>query len=531
MKNVCFLIIYSFLIFKGNAATNSYDSSSYSSTSTNTNLSGQTISSTTSGESAVYITNSGITISDSTIQKSGDISDSKKEDSEFYGINAAVLVQGGGVTIKDGSITTSATGGNAVCATNNGAVTISGTKITSTGSSSARGLHATYGGTITASDVTISSSGGSCATLATDRGEGTVSCTGCTLTTEGAGSPLIYSTGDITVSGSTGTANGAQMIVVEGKNTATVKDSSSLKCTGVGNREVSGDKVDSCGIFLYQSMSGDADTGTSEYNCNDSTLEILSTSSVYSSAPMFFITNTDAEINLENCNFNYGSGTFLKAAGTSAWGTSGSNGGKVTLTLTNQDIEGDFVVDENSSLTINMVNSSIKGKINNDKVSSTVAVTLDTASSITLTGNSYLSSLTNADTTGSNINKGSYTLADYSGNEYTATGTTTESNESASNTTETNDSTSDTTESNDSTSDTTESNDSSSDTTETNDSSSDTTETNDSTSDSTETTDTTNNTISDVNTTDNDTFIRVDSARNNLSISSFIYILFMLVLL
>ena len=520
MKNVVFVIIYSFLIFKGNAATSLYDYSSYGSTSTNTNLSGQTISSTTSGESAVYITNSGITISDSTIQKSGDISDSQKEDSEFYGINAAVLVQGGGVTIKDGSITTSATGGNAVCAT----------KITSTGSSSARGLHATYGGTITASDVTISSSGGSCATLATDRGEGTVSCTGCTLTTEGAGSPLIYSTGDITVSGSTGTANGAQMIVVEGKNTATVKDSSSLKCTGVGNREVSGDKVDSCGIFLYQSMSGDADTGTSEYNCNDSTLEILSTSSVYSSAPMFFITNTDAEINLENCNFNYGSGTFLKAAGTSAWGTSGSNGGKVTLTLTNQDIEGDFVVDENSSLTINMVNSSIKGKINNDKVSSTVAVTLDTASSITLTGNSYLSSLTNADTTGSNINKGSYTLADYSGNEYTATGTTTETNDSTS-TTEANDSTSDTTETNDSTSDTTETNDSTSDTTETNDSTSDTTETNDSTSDSTEATDTTNNTLSDVNTTDNDTFIRVDSARNNLSISSFIYILFMLVLL
>ena len=236
------------------------------------------------------------------------------------------------------------------------------------------------------------------------------------------------------------------MIVVEGKNTATVKDNSSLEGTGIGNREVSGEKVDSCGIFLYQSMSGDADTGTSEFNCNDSDLEILSTSSVYSYAPMFFITNTDAEINLENCNFNYGSGTFLKAAGTSAWGTSGSNGGQVTLTLTNQDIEGDLIVDENSSLTINMVNSSIKGKINTDKISSTIAFTLDSASSITLTGNSYLSSLTNADSTGGNINKGSYTLADYNGNEFTATGTTTETTDTTSDTAETNDSTSDTTE-------------------------------------------------------------------------------------
>ena len=60
-------------------------------------------------------------------------------------------------------------------------------------------------GTITASDVTISSTGGSCATLDTDRGEGTVKCTGCTLSTAGAGSPLIYSTGTITVSKKIGT--------------------------------------------------------------------------------------------------------------------------------------------------------------------------------------------------------------------------------------------------------------------------------------------------------------------------------------
>ena len=330
MKNVCFLIIYSFLILKGNAATNSYDYTSYNAQSTNTNLSGETITSITAGESAVYITSSGITISDSTIEKSGDISSSNVENSEFYGINAAVLIQGGSLTINNGKITTSAKGGNAVCAINNGEVTISGTTITSTGSASARGLHATYGGKITASDATISSTGGSCATLATDRGEGTVSCTGCTLSTEGAGSPLIYSTGDITVSNSSGTASGAQMVVVEGKNSATVQNSS-LKGTGIGNREESGEKIDSCGIFLYQSMSGDADTGTSKFNCKDSTHEILSSSSVYSSAPMFFVTNTDSSINLENCSFNYGSGTFLKAAGTSAWGTSGSNGGEVTF--------------------------------------------------------------------------------------------------------------------------------------------------------------------------------------------------------
>ena len=45
------------------------------------------------------------------------------------------------------------------------------------------------------------------------------------------------------------------MEVVEGKNTAIVQESSSLKCSGEENRN----NVDDCGIFFYQSMSGDDD--------------------------------------------------------------------------------------------------------------------------------------------------------------------------------------------------------------------------------------------------------------------------------
>lgn len=68
-----------------------------------------------------------------------------------------------------------------------------------------------------------------------------------------------------------------------------------------------------------------------------------------------------------------------------------------------------------------MVNYSIKGKINTDKESTDISITLDAASSITLTGNSYISSLSNADTSGSNVNKGSYEFTDNEGNEYPAT--------------------------------------------------------------------------------------------------------------
>ena len=388
--------------------TNNYDYSTITAVSTDQSLSNADLSSTTSDQSVVYITTSGLTITDSTLTKSSGDS-SNTENSEFYGVNAAVLVQGGEVSITGGNINTNAKGANAICATNDGKVTISGTTIKSTGDSSARGLHATYGGSITATGVSISSTGGSCATLATDRGEGTVSCTNCELSTAGSGSPLIYSTGDITVSKTTGTSTGAQAVVVEGKNTATVKDSSNLKCNGIGNRN----NVDQCGVMLYQSMSGDADDGISTFNCENSNIEIQSGSSVYSSAPMFFITNTDAFIKLNGCTFTYGSGTFLSAKGTSEWGTSGSNGGDVILNLTNQNIVGDFVVDANSDLTINMVNSTITGKINSAKTADDLSINLDSASKITLTGNSYYTSISNSDKTGANIINGSYSLSSY----------------------------------------------------------------------------------------------------------------------
>ena len=386
-----------------------YDYTNYKATSTNQILSEETLSSSTSDQSVVYITQSDITIDNSELNKaSGDSSET--ENSEFYGVNAAVLVNGGGLTMTDGKITTAAKGANSLCATNGGKVTITGTEIISTGESSARGLHATYGGEITASEVKISSTGGSCATLATDRGEGTVTCTLCTLSTAGAGSPLIYSTGIITVSGTTGTATGAQAVVVEGKNSAKISDSSSLNCYGLPNAE---NDIDICGVMLYQSMSGDADSGTSTFTCQSSTISIDSSSRVYSTAPMFFITNTDAEINTEGCTYTYGSSIFLKAAGTSRWGTSGSNGGVVTLNLKNQNIKGNFVVDESSGLTINLENSSIEGIINGDKTGAKVAIVLDSNSKITLTGNSYYTSLTNADSDGDNIIKGGYEFTQY----------------------------------------------------------------------------------------------------------------------
>jgi len=371
-------------------------------------LSGAAYTSSSSDESIILVSDGGyLTLTGATLTKtSGDSSNT--ENSEFYGVNAGVLVlEGSTAYISGATISTSATGSNAVFATGTDAkINISDSTITTTGSSSARGLDATYGGYINASNVVIVTSGGSCAAVATDRGGGTVIATGSSLETNGSGSPVIYTTGDITVSDSTGTAPAAQLVVVEGKNTATVTDST-LYATGAGNRGT----TDVCGVMIYQSQSGDAEEGTGTFTASGSTLTILSSSSYYTTAPMFFVTNTDAVINLTNTTLSYGSGILLDAEGTSEWGTSGSNGGNVTFNATSQILDGDIVLDALSSLVLNLTESSAyTGTINGANTASSVTLTLDATSSITLTGDSYVTSLTDADTTYSNINLNGYTL-------------------------------------------------------------------------------------------------------------------------
>ena len=361
-----------------------------------------TYSSTTSDESVILVENGGnATITDSTITKSGDSSDT--ENSEFYGVNAAILVtESSTATISDTEITTDATGANAVFATGTDAkIYISDSTITSNGESSARGLDATYGGYIEADNVTITTSGSSCATLATDRGEGTVIATNATLTTNGTGSPIIYSTGSITLEDSTGTANASQMVCIEGKNSATVTNVI-LTCAATPNRE----DVDQAGVMIYQSMSGDADEGTGTFSATDSNLSIMESSDYYQSAPFFFMTNTDAIINLENTTLSYGSGILLKIEGTSEWGTEGSNGGNVEFNATNQTLEGDIEVDNISTLTLNLASSTYEGTINNANTASSITLTIDSDSTLSLTGDSYVTSLTNNGT----INTNGYNL-------------------------------------------------------------------------------------------------------------------------
>ena len=251
-----------------------------------------------------------------------------------------------------------------------------------------------------AENLTITTAGTSSAAIRSDRGGGTVTVNKGTYKTTDKGSPAIYSTADITVKNATLIATASEGAIIEGKNSITLEN---VTLTDT-NSSLNGQSTTYKNIFLYQSMSGDAATGKAVFTAKNSTLTTNKGDTLY-------VTSTTAEINLENNTIvnNDDTGNFLRIQKDS-WGNSGSNGGTVTLNMTNQKATGSIVVDSISKLTMNLTNgSSFSGAFNSDNAGE-VELTLDSSSSITLTGDTYVKSLTNADASNSNIHTNGYKL-------------------------------------------------------------------------------------------------------------------------
>ena len=374
------------------------------------NLTNEEYQSTTKDENVISVSGDvKSTLSGITVNKTGDSLGG--DNTSFYGINSAIIAKDKAyVTIDNANITTNATGANGVfsyggsATTNNSnsdgtTINISNSTITTTKDNSG-GIMTTGGGIMNATNLTINTFGTSSAAIRSDRGGGTVTVDGGTYKTTGKGSPSIYSTADITVRNATLIATSSEGIVIEGKNSVTIEN---VELTDTNN-ELNGQSTTYKNIFLYQSMSGDAATGKALFTSKNSTITT-------NKGDSFYVTNTTAEINLENNQIinNDSKGNFLRIQKDS-WGNSGSNGGVVTLNLTNQKVQGNIVVDEISQLTMNLSNNStFEGTINNNNEGE-ISLTLDETSTIKLTGNSYIKSLTNKDFTNSNINLNGYKL-------------------------------------------------------------------------------------------------------------------------
>ena len=372
----------------GTAANNADD---------NAVLSNMSFSSENDDENALRADGVTVSLADCTITKTG--SSSNTENGDFYGMNAALLAENGAqVTVTGGEVTTSATNGNGIFSYGSGTVVnVSGTKIR-TAERNSGGIQTTGGGKMNAEDLDVQTEGNSSAAIRSDRGGGTVNVKGGTYVTNGTGSPAIYSTADISVSDAVLTANNSEGIVVEGKNSVKLTD-----CTLSGKMQgtYNDDSENIQCIMIYQSMSGDADVGEAYFEANGGEITSLA-------GDMFYVTNTSCEIKLSGVKFNMADGVFLRAVGNSSsrgWGKSGENGGDVKMTLTDQTVEGDIVVDEISSLDLDMSGSVLTGAINADNSVGNISVFLDENSTWNLTSDSYISSF-EGDI--SNINAGEF---------------------------------------------------------------------------------------------------------------------------
>ena len=389
--------------FGGNTAPGeSADSIEYSAAqeiSEAAEITGLTCSSETADESALLIsTEEAVSLKDLTVSKTGD---SDGGDScNFYGLNAAVLVMGGSTTTISGAqITSDADGANGVFGYGgnggrNGVegdgttVVISDSTITTTGDGSG-GIMTTGGGVTYATNLTVETSGRSSAAIRTDRGGGTVVVEGGIYTSSGLGSPAIYSTADITVTGASLTSNLSEGVCIEGKNSITLVD---CELTA-NNTQLNGNATFLDTIMIYQSMSGDADSGTSAFTMTGGSLTSLN-------GHMFHVTNTNAVITLSGVNLiNEGSDVLLSVC-SDGWHGAGN---VATLNADAQALAGTLLVGEDASLTLNLTNGStfegtVSGEIYNAKgeevstAAGTVNVVLDETSTWILTADTYITS-------------------------------------------------------------------------------------------------------------------------------------------
>lgn len=377
----------------------------------NKNFASETFTSSQSDENAMLISGDvSVSAESITVTKTGD-SDGG-DNTSFYGNNSAVLAKdGANVLINNSEIKTDATGANGVfsyggsATTNNSqtdgtSITINDSKIT-TSKDNSGGVMVTGGGTLYGNNLTVNTAGTSSAAIRSDRGGGTLIIKGGTYKTMGKGSPSIYSTASITVSDAKLISTASEDVVIEGKNSVTLNNVELIDT----NNQLNGLSKTYKNIFIYQSMSGDASTGESNFSSTDSKITT-------NKGATFYLTNTKATITLENNTIknNDKTGNFLRAEG-SSWGTSGSNGADITLNLKNQTVLGNFVLDSISSITINATkNSVIEGAINNENTAKNVTLKLDKTTKIKLTKDSYITSLDNEDTTNSNIDLNGYKL-------------------------------------------------------------------------------------------------------------------------
>ena len=182
----------------------------------------ETIENSEDGGHAILADGESASYSNIAVNKTGD---SSGDEADFYGENAAVFATNGAeLTLSNIYVKSDGTHANGVFSYGEGTVVNISDSIIETSGNCSGGIMTTGGGTMNASNLNIHTTGNSSAAIRSDRGGGTVNVEGGSYITDGVGSPVVYSTAEITVSDAYMESTSSQGIVVEGENSVTLND-------------------------------------------------------------------------------------------------------------------------------------------------------------------------------------------------------------------------------------------------------------------------------------------------------------------
>ena len=302
-----------------------------------------------------------------------------------YGLNAAVLARANAqLLLINSDVTASALGAGGAFAYG-GRIQLENSVVRATGASSFA-LAASGGGSISTKESNLSTQGAtSPAIVAMPDGE--LFLEGGMAATGQEASPVILARGSVTANNATLRANSAEAIAISGGSVTLADCAVSGRMTDAA---VAGTKLSPYCVAMYQS--GSANGERSAFSMTRGALSAIR-------GDLFFVTNTGASIYLEGVSLSLVEGRALLRVsgndGSRGWGEVGKNGANCAVIANDQQLSGDIIVDELSSVSLTLRGTTAyTGTINTANTAQAAKVTLEDGATWTLTGNAYLTAFT-----------------------------------------------------------------------------------------------------------------------------------------
>lgn len=315
-----------------------------------------------------------------------------------YGTNAAIAVsKNSKLLLKNSNIETKGKGAIGLFVTlDKSLATIQNTIIETTGEGSS-GITASFGGHINANNIRIKTNSLKSPAVSTIKKANAI-IQNSILETTSSSSPLLYTRSNLTLEDSLGTTQSSSIATIENGGNLNIFGSQ-LVCSSTNESSYE------ASIIISNNPSHSNYQDSTILTIKDSELGINERSRAYNHIYMFDVDSANAIINLENSDLSFGSNKLLNVTSKLT-----NKVIRVVLNGANQTLDGDIVIDKYSTLELNLHNSLYNGTINGKNKANKITLRLDKDSTISLTGDSYVTIIDDSLEDYSNIKTNGYTL-------------------------------------------------------------------------------------------------------------------------